>query len=103
MPLNENKKKEEERLRDNYEQLRSYALSSIKAPSQPIGLDLWIKKGFWAWRVILIHREATPPPVHTYTARPALNVTTDLLISLTNILMDWGEKNGGLDERQNQT
>jgi len=81
LPPEKGNVEEDTQLRDNYEQLRTYALSPVKAPLQPIGLDLWIKKGFWAWWDILIHRK-TPPPINTYKARPDnLNISADLLIT----------------------
>lgn len=80
------------RLREDYEQLRAYALSPVKEPSRPIGLDLWGKKGFLAWSVIILHREA--PPVNLTPARTMNHdIPTDLLISLTNILMKWSDEN----------
>jgi len=95
---------EKERLRNNYEQLRTYALSPVKSPSQPLGLDLWGKKGFLAWSLIILHKE-TPTPTHVVWARNnngTSNVTEDLLMPLTNILNDWSNRNGGLFEHKNQ-
>ena len=96
MFIGNDKQEKKERLHENYEQLRSYALSPTKAPLQPLGLDLWIKKGFSAWSAIMLRKEILPPastaPVGDENKKTRLS--TDLLISLTNILIDWSDKNG---------
>jgi hypothetical protein len=85
-----------EDLRDNYEQLRAYALSPAKKPERPMGLDLWFKKGFLSWLIamaadILPARAVFPPPAHIIQAE----FRTGLAMPLTNILIEWGEKHGG--------
>ena len=37
-----------------YEQLRAYAISPCKTLSTPLGLNLWIKKGFKGWMTVLV-------------------------------------------------
>jgi hypothetical protein len=87
-------------LRDDYEQLREYFLSPAKTPSRPLGLDLWFKKGFLSWLAGMFSGE--PPKesacrIHAHTGN--FDVPAGLLMPLVNILMDWGDKNGG---QQNQ-
>jgi hypothetical protein len=87
-------------LRDDYEQLREYFLSPAKTPSRPLGLDLWFKKGFLAWIAGVFSGESPMEPAlrsHVHTGN--FDVPAGLLMPLVNILMDWGDKNGG---QQNQ-
>jgi len=42
---------------DGYEQLRSYALSTLKTISRPLGLDFWFKKGFLSWIDVMLRKE----------------------------------------------
>lgn len=42
---------------DDYERLRSYALSPFRTLSGPIGLDLWEKRGFLSWIAVMICRD----------------------------------------------
>jgi len=79
-------------LRDNYEELRAFALSPVKFPVQPLGLDLWLKKGFLSWGAVMLHRNLpTEPnrcvPVHFDTP----NISADLTMSLSNILIEWSD------------
>jgi len=80
------------RVRDDYEHLRAYALHPIKAPLRPLGLDLWLKKGFLSWTTAMLRREA---PVESVERVPeqldGLDVSTDLRISLANILFEWSK------------
>ncbi len=41
----------------DYEDLRSYTLGNITGFSHPLGLDLFLKKGFLSW--IKVHKEST--------------------------------------------
>ena len=85
-----------ESLRDNYEQLREYCLSPAKAPSRPLGLDLWIKKGFLSWSMAIFSGESPQKFVPRVYAQAGSAVATEgLSISLANILMDWSDQNGG--------
>jgi len=81
-------------LQDDYEELRAYALSPAKTPSRPLGLDLWLKKGFLSWVVAMLFKiselESKQPPTMELE-QPLL--PENLLIPLTNILMEWSIQN----------
>jgi len=82
-----------EHLRDNYEQLRAYALSPVKNPACPLGLDLWLKKGFLAW--IMAMAVGVPAARSVFLAPARIGqaeIRTGLAMPLTNILMEWSEK-----------
>ena len=79
-------------LRDNYERLRAYILSPIKAPTQIIGLDLWLKRGFLAWIASALNRISPPEPIGGIVTRSeSADVSADLVAALTNILIEWSE------------
>ena len=89
-----------ENLRDSYEQLREYCLTSSEAPSRPLGLDLWIKKGFLSWSMAIFSGESPQKLApRAYAQADNAVMPEGLSISLANILMDWSDKNGG---QQNQ-
>ena len=79
---------------DNYEELRAYAISPAKIPSQPLGLDLWLKKGFLSWITIMLRRDSSAISLR-YNPVQAANsdIPIDLVISLTNILKEWSDNN----------
>ena len=66
-----------------------------------MGLDLWGKKGFLAWSIIMYHPE--PPPLVRTTSAPAETeaIAAELSVPLANILTEWGNDNEGTKE-QNQ-
>jgi len=70
-------------------------LSPVKIPSQPLGLDLWLKKGFLSWSVTMLRKDSlstpeNPPPAQYETP----DISSDLVISLSNILKEWSVENG---------
>lgn len=83
------------RLGESYEELRAYALSSIKAPSQPLGLDLWLRKGFYAWAKAMQCMVLADEPFCRASTKPAGNGLADaIVLPISNILTEWGVKNG---------
>jgi len=87
-------------LRDDYEELRAYALSPVKTPSRPLGLDLWLKRGFLSWIIAMLRRDSPTTPTSSVPARLENPVIpTGMVMSLSNILMEWSNKNAG---QQNQ-
>ena len=84
---------ESAKLHDRYEELRAFSLSSFKTISQPLGLDLWLKKGFLSWCVEMMSVGRDSQPVRRAPLRPAQNpgMMADMVISLTNILIQRGE------------
>ena len=88
---------------EGYEALRGYILSPVKAPTRPLGLDLWNKKGFLTWAAAAFrHETAAGPSVRA--AGGATGIPRPLVLSLANIMNDWSGKYGGLDgKQQNQT
>ena len=75
-----------------YEELRAYAISPAKTPSRPLGLDLWLKKGFVSWTAAMQTRELQPPA--NASARSGnVDVSDGLVTSLANILAEWSDKN----------
>ena len=48
----------------DYEDLRSYVLESICGFSRPLGLDLFLKKGFLSWIKIQTESTAYHKPLH---------------------------------------
>jgi len=85
-------------LSDGYEKLRDYILSPVKIPSQPLGLDLWLKRGFLSWGRAMSKRDLPLPrriPEHPQND----DISDGLVISLSNILAEWSDKNV---RRQNQ-
>jgi len=93
---------DKESLRDTYEELRAFAISPVKIPTQPMGLDLWLKRGFLSWIIITLRKD--PPQISRDPIRgenPGLpaaqvkntSVPPGLVISLSNILMEWSDKN----------
>lgn len=98
--LGKNTTEEKTNLCDNYEELRAYAISPVKIPSQPLGLDLWLKKGFLSWIAIMRHRYSPSIPLRYNPEQSEnLDIPIDLVISLSNILTEWSNKNVG---KQNQ-
>ena len=90
-------------LQAGYEELRAYALSMVKAPSRPLGLDMWNKKGFLRWAAASYHRAPPVPPAKRSASDP-LDVPIALVISLANIINDWSERYGRPDDEwENQT
>jgi len=79
-------------LRDDYEQLREYFLSPAKTPSRPLGLDLWLKKGFLSWGVTMASRTMQSAS-YAPTQSKSHDITADLVLSLSNILVEWSNKN----------
>jgi len=79
-------------LLNDYEQLRAYALSSIKAPSRPLALDLWFKKGFLSWLITMLCRATQPEPLrHTPALAKSSYISADFLTSIANILLEWSK------------
>jgi hypothetical protein len=101
-PLEPSEKAEERlRLWDDYEQLRSYALSPVKALSNPLGLDLWCKRGFLSWISVMRSRNYPERLIHhasALQAKPTISAETP--ISLVNIIIEWSETNGRIHNRQ---
>jgi hypothetical protein len=61
-----------------------------------LGLDLWTKKGFLSWSMAIFNGEPPQKFVsHAHIQADNTVISDGLLISLTNILMDWSDKNGG--------
>lgn len=88
-------------LRDSYEELRAFALSPVKIPIQPIGVDLWFKKGFSSWILTMLPKDSPQinenPIQPENPAMPAaqvgnIDITPGLVTSLSNILMEWSDK-----------
>jgi hypothetical protein len=82
-------------LRNEYEELRSYVLSPVKALPHPIGLDLWCKRGFRAWIGAISSRSYPETQAYRAPARqgnPA--IPHELPISLANIIIEWRMANG---------
>ena len=48
----------------DYEDLRSYVLGSVCGFSHPLGLDLFLKKGFLSWIKIQAESTACHKPLH---------------------------------------
>jgi len=100
--LAENTPEKKAYLHESYEELRAYALSAFKNPSQPLGLDLWIKKGFLSWCIIMLRKDVPVTPIlrvhkqHT----PAGTLAADLTISLSNILSEWSSLHGGQQNKE---
>jgi len=91
------------RLQDDYEQLRSYALTPVKTLSHPIGLDLWGKKGFLSWVDVMLQRGCTEGPAyHTTTKADEPTAPAKLPVSLANIFIEWGITNGRTNDKQSQ-
>jgi hypothetical protein len=85
-------------LHDGYEELRAYALSKIKFPSQPLGLDLWLKKGFLAWAEIMLCRDLPAKSINCAPMRPEkFDLAMALVLSISNILTEWSENNVGFN------
>jgi hypothetical protein len=83
------------RLRDGYEELRSYAISPLKALSHPLGLDLWCKKGFITWIDVMLYRGYPAATVQRAPIQPgSQSLPHELPISLANIIIDWRKANG---------
>ena len=90
-------------LLDDYEQLRSYAIAPVKAPAHPLGLDLWMKRGFLSWGTLMASRGSMPKPDrHPPAQAETRNISNDLVMAFANMLTEWGEQNVGLYERKNQ-
>jgi hypothetical protein len=90
-------------LQDGYEALRAYALSMVKTPSRPLGLDMWNKKGFLTWAAASCRRAAPPAPTMRVAAGH-LGAPSALMMPLTNIIEDWSDRYGRPnDEWKNQT
>jgi len=84
--------KDKECLKEDYEQLRAYALSPVKIPSRTLGLDLWIKKGCLSWIVTMLNRvQQTEPGYGAPVQAGNREISADLLIALANILIEWSE------------
>ena len=80
-------------LLNDYEQLRAYALSSIKVPSRPLALDLWLKKGFLSWIITMLSKATKPEPLrHVPALVESSYISADLLISIANILLEWSKQ-----------
>ena len=90
--------KDEPRLRDEYEHLRSYVLSPAKPLSRPLGLDIWCKKGFSSWidAVCPIGYQEEPAR-YTPMQSGNLGIVAELPISLTNIILEWSKTNGRIN------
>jgi hypothetical protein len=87
-------------LHDGYEELRTYALTSIKVPQQPLGLDLWHKKGFLAWSAIVLSRDLAPEPARCAHIRPGEpDLANVLVLPVSNILMEWSDENVGFKQQ----
>jgi hypothetical protein len=94
----ENKPEGNQTLSDGYEKLRDFILSPVKVPSQPLGLDLWLKRGFLSWGRAMSRRDLPLP--RRIPERPQNDDISDgLVMSLSNILAEWSDKNV---RRQNQ-
>jgi hypothetical protein len=79
-------------LSDGYEELRAYVISPVKTPSRPIGLDLWLKRGFMSWAAVMQRRE--PQSSANTSTRPGnVDISDGLVTSLANILAEWSDKN----------
>jgi len=80
---------------NDYEQLRSYALSPTKSLSHPIGLDLWCKKGFLSWIGVLANRDyqVTPVDRNRPIQHDKPNIPAELATSLANIITEWSDSN----------
>lgn len=79
-------------LSDNYEELRAYVISPSKNLSHPLGLDLWLKKGFMSWAAAMLKKD--PQPLVITSARPEnVDISDGLVTSLANILAEWSDKN----------
>jgi hypothetical protein len=88
-----------EQLRENYEQLRAYALSPVKNPMRPVGLDLWLKRGFLAWITAML---VSVPAAQPMSARAAgTEIVAGISMLLANILMGWNDAYDGA-KRENQ-
>jgi len=84
---------------EGYEALRGYILSPVKAPSRPLGLDLWNKKGFLAWAAATFRHDVTVAPSARAADGPA-SAPPPIVVSLANILNDWSDRYGGLGVKQ---
>ena len=80
-----------------YEELRAYVISPAKTLTQPVGLDLWLKRGFMSWAAVMQTR-TSHPPVYVSAQPGNIDVTEGLVTSLANILEEWSNKN---DKQQN--
>jgi len=82
-------------MRDDYERLRTYAVSPAKEPSSAIGLDLWLKKGFLSWCVTTLRKFSLPEPVPISPLKVKQPENSPGLSTLlANILIEWSERNG---------
>jgi hypothetical protein len=89
-------------LGDSYEELRAFALSNIKTQSQPLGLDLWLRKGFLSWSMILLYKNSLAEPIRRTSERvKSIDDTTALVQSISNMLIEWEDKNVELFSWQN--
>jgi hypothetical protein len=81
-------------LQEDYEELRSYAISSAKTISHPVGLDLWLKKGFMSWTgMMLLKDREKEPSVRAPMGSGNAYVLSEVPISLANIIIEWSEVN----------
>ena len=79
-------------MRDNYEELRAFALSPVKFPVRPLGLDLWFKKGFLSWSTIMLHRNLPSESIRCTPVHFGIpDISADLTMSLSNILIEWSD------------
>jgi hypothetical protein len=70
----------------------------INAPSQPAGLDLWLKKGFLAWAETMLCRNLPAKYINHAPMLPGnFDPTMAFMLSISNILMEWGENNVGFN------
>jgi hypothetical protein len=77
---------------NGYEKLRDFVLSPVKIPSKPLGLDLWIKRGFLSWGLVMLRRDL--PLARRIPEQPQnADISDGLVISLSNILVEWSDKN----------
>jgi len=88
-------------LEDDYEQLRSYALSPIKTLSHPLGLDLWCKKGFLSWINVMLKWGNREELTYKAPMQSDNHYTWDeLSTSLTNMFIEWREIHGRINYYQ---
>jgi hypothetical protein len=59
-----------------------------------LGLDLWLKKGFLAWSATMLARNPLAEPYRHTPAQPGgPGLANALVLSISNILTEWSDKN----------
>lgn len=85
----------------DYEDLRTYALGNVSRFKHPLGLDLFLKKGFSSWMVVLADNVILhgPAAVVDKTEKPLLpqDLQYEITLLLANMILEGVGKNVSIE------